>query len=174
MTRTICLMFLLFSCHFSFCQEPDNKKIQFGIFGGIQLSSTRWSACLIAKAHYKKNIFHLGVKTPAATDDIYGAFPVGITAGYGYKLLENDKWRMAPVADIQWIESKTRNQNWATHYFDFTINYQLTYIKWKKIQINSSFGYGSYYRFFYNNYFHQWEKESGISGLISLGVEYVL
>jgi len=54
----------------------------------------------------------------------------------------------------------------------FTLN--LFFAGCKKIQINSSFGYGSFVRVFYNNYFNHWEKSVGIGGLISIGVKYIL
>jgi len=145
-----------------------------GLFAGMQLSSTKLNACLIAQTYYKKNIIYLGAKTPLSASNIYTSFPVGVVAGYGYQLFENNNWRMAPLLDIQWLSSKTQNQSKPIHYFDFSINYQLTYIRWKKIQINSSFGYGCFIRRFYNTYFYKWEKSVGINGLVSIGIEYIL
>ena len=173
MSRFICILFLLFSCHICLCQEQNTKKLQFGVFAGMQLSSTKWNACIIAKTYYNKNIFYVGAKTPISANNIYTSFPVGVMAGYGYKLFENKNWSMAPLLDIQWLDSKTQHQSKPTHYFDFSLNYQLSFIRWKKIQLNSSFGYGCFIKRFYNTYFTNWEKSYGISGLISLGIEYV-
>jgi hypothetical protein len=172
MLRTICFLVLFASCSSIFCQEQSNEKKQFILFAGMQLSSTKLNACIIAKAYSNKNIFYLGAKTPISAYNIYGYFPAGIISGYGYKLLENEKWKMETVLDLQWLGSKTQNQSKPTHYFDSTINYQLTYIKWKKIQLTNSLGYGCFYKFFYNNYSKKWDKRMGISGLISFGIEY--
>jgi hypothetical protein len=148
--------------------------MQFGLFAGIQLSSTKLNTCIIAKTYYNKNIFYLGAKTPVSTNDIYGNFPVGLIGGYGYKLIENKKWEMATLLDFQWLGSKTQNQSKPTHYFDFTLNYQLSYINWKKVHLNSSFGYGYFYKYYYNNYSKIWKNSMGMSGVISIGIEYVL
>jgi len=103
-----------------------------------------------------------------SANNIYTSFPVGVMAGYGYKLFENKNWSMAPLLDIQWLDSKTQHQSKPTHYFDFSLNYQLSFIRWKKIQLNSSFGYGCFIKRFYNTYFTNWEKSYGISGLFPL------
>ena len=158
---------------FPFIAARD-EKIQYGFFGGIQLSSTKFNACLIVKSYFKKNIFYLGAKNPVSSNNIYGYFPVGFIGGYGYKLLVNENWEMATLLDIQWLCSKTQNQIKPTHYFDFTLNYQLSYIKWKKIQLNSSFGYGFFYKYYYTKFFNGWKNTHGISGLISLGIDYVI
>ncbi len=173
MSRSFCFLLLIFASYFSFSQEQNTKKVQFGLFGGMQFSSTKLNTCVIAKTYYKKHLFYVGAKTPISVNNIFGNFPVGLIGGYGYTLLETKRWRMAPVLDIQWLESKTQNQGNATHYFDFTLNYQLTCIIWKGLQINSSCGYGCFYKRFYNNFFHSWSKSTGICGQISLGIEYV-
>jgi hypothetical protein len=175
MIRTLYVLVLLISGGMAFCQEQDNEKhTQLSLFPDIQLSSTGWNGCLIAKVECSKNIFYAGVKTPVMGNNLYGYFPVGLIAGYGYKLIQNGKWEMAPLLDAQWLSSKTQNLIKPTHYFDFTLNYQVTYKMTRKIHLASSFGYGLFLKEFYRRDLDAWQNSEGIGGLISLGIVYVL
>ena len=106
---------MLISFNFSVGQDPNNKKTQFGIFSGIQLSSTKLNVCLTGKVYEKNNIFYLGIKTPLSTNSVYGNFPIGVLGGYGYSILKNETWKMATVLDAQWLGSKIENQDKITH-----------------------------------------------------------
>jgi hypothetical protein len=174
MLRISCILLLFFMFHDSFCQKTDEQKTHIGLYPVMQLSSTRMNACLIAKIYRDRNCYYLGAKTPISTNNIYGYFPVGIIAGYGYQMFENNKWKMATLFDGQWLSSKTQYMLKPTRYIDLTVNYQLTYKICKKLQINSSFGYGAFLKYFYQRYSTKARESTGVSGQIAIGAEYVL
>ena len=177
MIRNTCLIFLLIISHISFCQDQGQvltKPNQFSLFSVMQLSSTKWNACLFAQVNHNSHIFYVGIKTPVSADYLYGYSPLGLISGYGYSLIKNGKWEMATVLDAQWLSSKSQNQIMPTHYFDFTLNYQLIYRLGKKVRLNSSLGYGTFLKYFYRRDTGNWGYTDGVEGLVSVGIGYVL
>lgn len=170
-----CLVYLWVSLDCAFCMERDDSiKTKFVLHSGIQLSSTKWNVPLIAEIFRGNNLYYAGAKIPVSASNLYAYFPVGAIGGYGYRLIQNEKWKTTILLDVQWLGSKTQNQMKPTHYFDFTLNYQLTYSRWKKIHLNSLFGYGAFVKYFFRRDIEKWENSVGISGLIRVGAKYNL
>jgi len=172
---TFLLLYLLISLKGALCMEQDDSvKTKFSFHSGIQLGSAKLSVPLIAEIFRRNNLYYLGAKIPVSANNLYGYFPIGAIGGYGYQLIQNEKWKAAILLDAQWLGSKTQNQIKPTHYFDFTLNYQLTYSKWKRIHLSSSFGYGAFVKYFFRSDTGTWGKSAGVSGLIRVGAKYNL
>lgn len=170
-----CILYLFVSLNHALCLEPnDSVKTKFSLYSGIQLGAAKWNVPLIAEIFRGNDLYYLGAKIPVSTNNLYGYFPVGAIGGYGYRLIQNEKWKAAVLLDAQWLGLKTQNQIKPTHYFDFTLNYQLTYSKWKRIHLSSSFGYGAFVKYFYRSDSNEWENSVGVSGMIRFGAKYNL
>ena len=175
MRITFILLCLLISLRSGLCiAQEDSVKTKLSLHSGIQLGSAKWSVPLIAEIVCGNNLCYLGLKIPVSINNLYGYFPIGAVGGYGCRLIQNEKWKADALLDVQWLGSKTQNQIKPTHYFDFTLNYQLTYAKWKRIHLSSSFGYGAFVKYFYRGDKNEWENNVGVSGLIRFGATYNL
>lgn len=173
MRTILCMLCILFSMDDVISKERDDSlKTKFGFLSGIQLSSTKWSIPVMAEIQLENNLCYLGAKIPISTNNLYGYFPLGVIGGYGYRLIQNEKWKAIVLLDVQWLGSKTQNQIKSVHFFDFTMNYRLTYKKWNKVQLNSSFGYGAFVKYFFRSDAEAWGKSVGVSGLICVSAGY--
>lgn len=169
---TFILMIIFHSLVFA---QDGNKTRAYslGATSFLQLSSTKTGFVLTLNYHRKKNNFYLGPKIQISNSNIYYKNFIGIVAGDAFNLISHNKLNFYITPDIQWLNLKTRNQDKPTHYFDFTLNYQLNYSISKRISVNSSFGYGIFLKHFYIKSIEEWDDSIGLSGLIRVGVSYL-
>ena len=174
--KNLFLIFFALCCNVIVAQDiNDSLKNNIGASLGMQLSTTKFAAIVTIDYYRSKNLFYIGPKIPIGDISIYGYFPIGIAFGYGRQLIGNKSLKVYFIPDIQWLlGSKTQNQSKATHNIDMTLNYQLSYSKIKKIRLSSSFGYGMFIKYYYQNDLQEWGNNKGFSGLVRFSVSYLL
>lgn len=166
------LYLLIINYRFVFSQNEERKiNTHVGIFTFAQLSSTKYATGITVEYGRGKNLFYIGAKIPIPLNDLN---VIGANLGYGRQLIGNKILKVNFIPDIQWINSKTQNQTKPTQYFDFTFNYELSYVKIKNLAFGSSFGYGFFLKRYYRNDLKEMQSSSGLSGLIRLRITYFI
>jgi hypothetical protein len=141
---------------------------------GFQLGSTKYTTHFTLGRWSPNHLWYAGIKTQLTNGFSYGKRPLGVVAGFGYKLMHQGKWLFQINPDVQWMTWKSPYKSTRNHYFDVNLNYRLNFLLKSNLHFYNAVGFGFALKHNKNEAWGTSITRPEVSGMIQIGLSYLL